>query len=99
MAYRPGVEVRRVASNVSEPGGVARSNETMPPLDVTVAKGPGGFGMNISEHGVVTSFSGDDCAAKLAGVPIKSRIVRFAKLYQPPTTIVRRGNWSRLSRL
>ena len=57
----------------------------MPRLDVAVTKGPGGFGMNISEQGVVTSFSGDDCAAKLAGVPVKSRIVRFAELYQPPT--------------
>jgi hypothetical protein len=55
-------------------------DETMPPLDVAVTKGPGGYGMNISENGIVTSFSGDDSAAKLAGVPIKSRIVRFAKL-------------------
>ena len=46
------------------------------PVDVTVTKGPGGYGMNISEHGIVTSFSGDDSAAKLAGVPVKSRIVR-----------------------
>jgi hypothetical protein len=45
-------------------------------VDVAVAKGPGGFGMNISETGCVTSFSGDDSAAKLAGVPQKSRIVR-----------------------
>lgn len=70
--------------------------EAMPPLDVAVTKGPGGYGMNISQHGIVTSFSGDDSAANLSGVPIKSRIVRFAKLCQPPDC---RKNWSRLSRL
>ena len=45
-------------------------------MDVAVTKGAGGFGMNIDQEGFVTSFSGEDSAAKLAGVPVKSQIVR-----------------------